>query len=526
LQLAGSRPEYDIVQHLIAGIRARLGLNPAQWLIDTWRMRRLVCGFHAQQRSSQAPVDFKVVLMPWLGTAVPWFSLACGLFLQAVGNHVTFVVDDLPFGERPVRHRFVVGCIRLVLNVLNGRIPILYLSAYRSRIAAHAASQSSIERLAHLNATWALRGETHQGGRQRYIERAKSHLQISSAAIQKLLQSVSCDAILVPGGVYGSSGMWVEHARNAGVRVSSFDSGGPGTVMLCADGIACQLQDIPRALALLKEHCTSGEQRRLIVDSALTEMAKRRAGVDRFASQIPDSRDVDSRLDGAIVVALNSSWDSAALGLHAFFESSTQWIVETVRYILENSRVPVVVRQHPAERLEIARSSDDYRALLTQHFGDNPQLHFIAADEPVNSYALLERASAVIVYTSTIGVEAASGGKVVLTASLSYYSDLAFVWKASTQDEYREHLSKALSGAYRVTADARNDALFCYYLTQCCNWTVSPFSPESFPVWSRMNLAELLQHEKVRLTVQSLSQNVPVAFLNHLATRERRAEAS
>jgi hypothetical protein len=508
------------VQRLITYIRARVGLNPLQWLFDTRRMRRLVRDFHAQQPPGCVSVDFKVVLTPWLATQVPWFSLVCGLFLEATGNKVAFVIDDLPFGERALRRRFVLGCIGLVLNSLRGRVQIFYLSAYRSVAAAPAKSQLSIERLAQLNAVWALRGETLQADRQRYTDRATSHLQVSSEAICNFLRSVGCEAILVPGGVYGSSGLWVEHARDAGVRVASFDSGGAGAVMLCANGIACQLQDIPRAFALLKQHCTSSERRQFIVNSALAEIARRRAGIDRFASQVRDSRDADTRLDGAIVIALNSSWDSAALGLHAFFHSNSNWIVDTVKYVLEHSQAPVVVRQHPAERLDIARSTDDYRALLVQHFGNHPRLHFIAADEPVNSYALLERARAVIVYTSTIGVEAAASGKVAVTASLSYYSDLGFVWKASTPAQYCEHLSNALNGTYQVSTEARTDALFCYYLTQCCNWLTTPFSPESFQQWSRSSLAALFCQEGVQLTLRSLAEDVPVAFLNHLASCE------
>jgi len=41
-----------------------------------------------------------------------------------------------------------------------------------------------------------------------------------------------------------------------------------------------------------------------------------------------------------------------------------------VKFLLEHTTTPVIVRQHPVERLEIARSSDDYRSLLARHFGD------------------------------------------------------------------------------------------------------------------------------------------------------------
>jgi hypothetical protein len=495
----------------------KLGFNPLTWMRQTRRMRTLVAAFDAREPAFPASKGFLVVLVPWLGTTVPWFSLASGLFLASSGSRVTFVLDDLRFGGNGVRFRFVLACMESVLRVLRGRFPTWYLSHFAGEAAVNSSDRPWIERLARLNAIWALRGEVRQAGRKEYTERSIFQLSRSVVAVRKLLDAADCEAILVPGGIYGSSGVWAECARAAGIRVCSFDSGGADVVMLAASGIACQLQDIPRAFAMLKRSCTSAEDCAAVEAAARAEMNRRRAGTDRFASQVRASRSLDSRVDGALVLALNSSWDSAALGLHAIFEGSAEWIVDTVRFLLENTNVPVIVRQHPAERLEIARSTDDYRELLERHFPGQARLLFIAADDPVNSYELMERAAALIVYTSTIGIEAAAIGKVVVTPSVSYYSDLGFVWKAYTLEEYHRHLQNAATRAYRVTSTMQADALFCYYLTQCCNWLTSPFSPEGFDKWSRQSLSNLCNQEGVRLTVRSLVQNIPVAYLNHVA---------
>lgn len=502
---------------LIRALASTLGFNPLTWLRNTRRMRKLVGNFEIKHPPKQGAIRFAIVVLPWMGTNVHWFSLVCGLFLESAGNKVTFIVDDLPFGEHGLRYRFVLGCIHWVLQMLRGRHDIIYLSDHVSTAPLDSASMQSVERLAELNAVWALRGEMKETGRQRYITMAIRQLGVSYGAIASVLEGDHYDAMLVPGGVWGASGIWVEHARIAGVRVASFDSGGFGFLMFSVNGIAAQLQDIPRAFALLKDHNESSGERDFIIETALAEIKKRRSGIDKFASQMQGASEGDARFEGAVLVALNSSWDSAALGLHAVFENSAQWIIETTKYLLNNTSVPVIVRQHPAERLEIARTSDDYRNLLIRHFGRHPRLHFIAADEPVNSYDLLEQVAAVVVYTSTIGTEAAAHGKVVVTASHSYYSNMGFVWKATSLAQYHQHLSNAVSGRYLVTQGMRDDALFCYYLTQCCNWVFSPFNPEGFAEWSRQDLAQLCQHEKVKMTIQALEQNIPVAYLNHLA---------
>ena len=500
-----------------------LGFSPVAWVRDTRRMRRLVGAFQGSRSPKPDAVRFAIVVTPWMGTAVPWFSLACGLLLASGGNNVTFVVDDIPFGRHALRFRFVLRCVRSVLKRLRGKHKIINLSEHVSSAPLSPVAQQAIARLAELNAVWSLRGEMAATGRQQYVERVTSQLGASHSAIATVLDGGRYDAIFVPGGVWGSTGVWTAHARAFGVRVASFDSGGYGTLMLAVNGIACQLQDIPRAFSLLKQHAESPGEKSYVVETALAEIGRRRAGVDKFTSQMQSTRAVDPRFSGAVLLALNSSWDSAALGLHSVFANSTEWIVETTRYLLDNTSRTIIVRQHPAERLEIARTSDDYRGLLARHFGNHPRLHFIAADEPVNSYDLLDRVAAVVVYTSTIGIEAAVHHKAVVTASNSYYADLGFVRKASSLAQYHEYLTDAAAGRAVVTPTMRDDALSCYYLTQCCNWVFSPFNPEGFTEWSRHDLAQLEQHDKVQATVQALEQNVPVAFLNHLARLEQEA---
>jgi len=506
---------------MITRIARRAGLHrePAAWLRDTWRMRRLVSRFDTRVPPRPDAVRIAVVVMPWSGSAVPWFSLACGLLLAANGNPVTFVLDDLPFGEGGRAWQLQLSCIRSVLRLLRRRHEVICLSQHATtRSLPTETARHAIDRLATLNAVWAQRGES--AVTPGHVQQARRHLLTSDGAIARLLQTLRVDALFVPGGIWGSSGLWMKHATAAGVRVATYDSGGYGTLLLAVDGVACQLHDIPRAFSMLKEHARTPAERQLVVDTARAEMARRRAGTDTFSSQVKQASTPDARYAGGVLIALNSSWDSAALGLHSVFESTQEWIVETVRHLLEHTAAPVIVRQHPVERLPIARSSDDYRALLARHFGAHPRLHFIAAEDPVNSYDLMEQAAAVVVYTSTIGVEAAAGGKPVVTESSSYYADLSFVNRATTREAYLRLLSEAVAGRLEVSPAMRDDALACYYVTQCCNWVFTPFTVPAFEQWSLRDLKDMAQDQSVRAITRALEKNIPVAFLNHLARLE------
>ena len=484
------------------------------WLRDAGRMRRFVAGMPGAAPAARPPRRVAVVLAPWSGSEVPWFSMAFGLLLAARGSTVTFILDDMPFGSGGKRWKLEIACIRSVLKAVRRRHRVVELSAFAPAGAVSEASRAAIARLAHLNMVWTHRGESKIPAGA--AEAAQALLETSDGRIAAAVKAEPFDVLFVPGGVWGTSGLWIRHARAAGARVASYDSGGYHVLLLAVNGIACQLQDIPRSFALLKEHAATGPERSLVTDFALGEIGKRRAGTDKFASQVQSARPKDPRFTGAVLIALNSSWDSAALGLHAVFPSTQEWIVETTRYVLANTQAPVVVRQHPVERLPIGRSNDDYGALLRQHFGDDPRVHFIAAADPVNSYDLLEQACAVVTYTSTIGVEAAVQGKMVVTESSSYYADLGFVLKATTAEQYFQHLSDAVSGRRTVTAEMQADAVYCYYITQCCNWVKTPFTVPDFPQWSLLPFSDLAQDRSVRSVLEAVETDTPISFLNHL----------
>ena len=493
-----------------------IGINPVGWIRNTARMRAMVSDFDAQPTgAANGNAHFLVVITPWLGTSVPWYTLALGLLLAKNGNKISFVIDDFPFGNSNLRYRFVLGCLRSVMRRLRHQYEVIDLSSLKVNQTLEAAAKATVTRLARLNAVWQLKGEMLEAGRKKYTARCIDQLSAAYNPIASILRPGAFDVVLIPGGVYSTSGIWAEVARAAGIRIASFDGGSYGTVMIATNGIACHLQDIPVAFSTLKSRCANPAERAFVLGAAQAEMERRRAGVDTFASQVKGSDGGDDRYNGAVLLALNSSWDAAALGLQAVFKDNSQWIVETTRYLLAHTTAPVIVRQHPAERLNIARTSDDYRLLLQKNFGSEPRLHFIAADETINSYALLDRVAVVVAYTSTIGIEAAALGKPVITASNSYYSNLGFVWKASALDQYNSLLSKGAKSLLRVTSEMREDAYICFYITQCCNWVFTSFNPAEFSLWSAKGLTSLRSDITVQMICESLRDNVPISILTH-----------
>ncbi|MBC7505777.1 MAG: hypothetical protein H7267_08660 [Sandarakinorhabdus sp.] len=516
-----------MITSLLLRLKALVGFNPIAWIGHTRRMRRQIAAYFGVTSTAATGPAVLVVIAPWQGSGIPWFSLAIGLMLGTRGGHMTFVVDGQPFGDNVFRHKFVLRCIGAVMPLVAQRHRVIAL-AEQAPQAEGDTDAALIAQLAGWNATWTLRGEMADAGRAAFEAQARAQLARANGRIAALLAAEPFDLLFVPGGIYGTSGLWVGHARRLGIRIASYDNASYGTGMFAVDGVACHLDDIPRAFWAIRGRCDAdAAERSAVMAEANHEIDQRRSGTDAFGSQIADTGggDLTSRIAGGVLIALNSSWDSAALGRHQVFADSSAWIVATVRYLLETSTVPVIVRQHPAERLAFAHTSDDYRHLLDQHFGAHPRLHFIAAADPINSYALLAEVGSVVVHTSTIGTEATVFGRPVITASKPYFAALGFVWAAADLAHYHALLDDAAAGRLVVTATMRDDARLCFYTTQICNWVKSVFNPEDFKQWSRIDFTRLQADPPIVRLLDAMVSNTPVALLNHVARAAGRARA-
>jgi hypothetical protein len=289
------------------------------------------------------------------------------------------------------------------------------------------------------------------------------------------------------------------------------------------DGIASQLHDIPRAIRALKH---DKDDRGWILAQAQTERMMRQQGKDKFTSQVNGHSHISTAAPSCFLMPLNSSWDSAGLGLHSVFSDTTEWIVETVRWVLDHSNETIIVRQHPAERFASGRTIDNVGQLLEKLFGANNRVRFIAADSPINTYALLEQAHCVLVHASTIGIEAAMMGKTVITSSNSYYSDMGFVFKGTSRERYFDLISKHLAGKLSLDKDKIEDATYAYYLGQCCNWVFGVFNPTNFRQWANRDIDGLYHLEEVQVILDAIDGNIPIAILQHKRSRALAEAAS
>jgi hypothetical protein len=115
------------------------------------------------------------------------------------------------------------------------------------------------------------------------------------------------------------------------------------------------------------------------------------------------------------------------------------WVAETVRVAETHPEFEFVMRAHPAESQVAGRESRDRVTDFVRHcFTTLPaNVQLVDPEEPFDSYALIDAADIVAVYTSTIGLEAAAAGKPVCVAGKAHYGDHGFTTDVASPEHYR-----------------------------------------------------------------------------------------
>lgn len=452
-----------------------------------------------------------VVVMPWVSTPVPWYAVALAIGLSRRGREVVIVWDDTGFPERHLEAQN--EAIGKVLDHVGRYLPVIRLSEEPPAPLA-TDDAALLDSMTQQNVTWISRGATSATEDEALTATVASSLGETLPRVRSLFGRLSLDCLLLPGGVYSTSGLFRAVAEEGGCRVATFDTD-RHIGQLCVSGVAAQNADVPRAFELLV--AAPEEERQAAIAIGRAEFESRQDSSDGYGFQTLPAGGTADELTGSILLPLNVEWDTAALGRHRHFANSVDWLTSTIGAILERDQGPVIVRQHPSERRKLQRSDLDVRAVLADRFGGDPRLHFIAAEDAVNSYDLLSSARLVLPYVSTIGIEAAAMGKPVLISGAGYYADLGMVWSASSREEYLELLGRGLTGELGLKPEQVERAWLCFYLTAVRNRIPTDFTPhpDDFRDWVRRDLTTVFDEVEVADILTAIDENVPVSWLRH-----------
>lgn len=493
---------------------SRLNIFPQEFVRSSFIFLQFLKNCNLSSSDSvNSPVG--IVVSPWLLSPVPWYSLTIAIGLAKKGKHIVLIWDDTHFPEPSFSVKLQNLCIGYVLDYLRQFFPVIRLSLEQG-LSNRTEDKSHLHKLADLNVVWHSRAASvsNPGLYQYQLSSYQDKLSQTLPLIRGLLSRIEFEYLLVPGGIYGSSSLFVYASQERNVRISTYDGGG-GNLLCCSDGIAAQQSDIPRAFTKLWN--SSEENKQNAIALAKQELQARKEGKDRLNSQALSISQQESFIPSDVLIPLNLEWDAAALGKHYLFENTIEWLLKTVSFILSNSDKYVVVRQHPCERLDGFQNYLGIDEILNQHFGDHKKFRFVGAKEEVNTYNLLDSASLVIPFTSTIGLESAAMGKNVLIAGSSYYKDLGFVWAANSRQEYFDILLRALNNSLPNFPNQQDKAWLAYYLASLCNITSTIYNPDlkDFLNWGSQLPDKVFSDAIIGDVIASIDTNSPFSWVRH-----------
>jgi hypothetical protein len=455
------------------------------------------------RRSTTLGERVGVLVAPWLETAVPYYSLEWALQLYKAGFQVEVLWDSEDLAGRNLSSE--ERTIRETLQRLPRQIVV-------QNIADTAASdfdldRSLLEKLLFESETRSLEREPDEEispGDPKY--RA---LFLHAKRVLDRLKSGNYAWILVPGGIWGVSGLYWNACNELGIGLTTYDSG-ENLICLHHGGPAAHLPDVIPAIRHLwkvSESCHALQKQ--IEAWSQKRLSIREAGDDEFGLQ-PKSYKPSMELD--VVVPLNYRIDGAAMCRQRLFPSVNHWIRALVEWAQIRKSVRIAFRQHPCEKIEAYRSREDYSWINELQ---NSRIQYISAADPINTYDLIRKCRVVAPHCSRVGIEAAVLAKPVILASSCYYDSLEFADKPSTVPNYFSKLDELVASGAQLSPESQRLASVAYFVVEQFTLLKTDFTPIPGDYWSWVTGKpdELWQDATVSCLFESACSRKPLSLL-------------
>lgn len=462
------------------------------------------------KKNNNNAYDICIVLQPWLGTVVAWYANVMAIILAQKEKKVCVLVDDITFGDDKFFFNLQSFFIKKIAH-FNNAIDIFILSEFTQN-DFKTIDEALIDKIIDLNSIHYTKGETNINQRELYKKTIKPQYENIYMQYNSFISQIKFDKILIPGGFYGSSYIGVTISKSRSIQVITYDAD-ENYMLFSIDGIAAHLSDFSISFNNI---FSKDEDRIFAIEKGMNKILERMQNKDEMYKLFNKNVICDIELlnEGYYLMLLNSVWDATTLGMHTVYDKMVDWIIDTIRWILEHTNKTIVIRQHPAERNKLAKGNDDYEKIIQNIFGNEVRIVLVAPEDDINTYALIKKSSTVVGFCSTSVVESVALGKPAIIVSSTYYANLGIVYNANSKEEYYSYLYKSSKNELEVTQEMKDRACVCNYITQSCNWYKTEFTPNrnNFLKWSKRSLEEI---EKDYLPLQAILENKPVSLLKH-----------
>jgi hypothetical protein len=167
-----------------------------------------------------------------------------------------------------------------------------------------------------------------------------------------------------------------------------------------------------------------------------------------------------------VPVFTNVIFDTSQPHANTLFPDMFTWLDLVLEKAKSHMETLFVIRAHPDEGRPGKASRESVAGWVAKtRAASMPNVVFVPSDEYISSYDLIRRAKFVLVYNSTIGLEASILGAAVLSAGRSRYTQVPAVFFPGSRRAYIEQLEIFLAAGKvePLTEHRRHARRFMYY---------------------------------------------------------------
>ncbi len=452
-----------------------------------------------------------IVVVPWLDTAIPLSSVETALALRAEGWEPVFLCDfsEWAFNETS-------SSTQSVMKELCAELPKFGEVVQVASEPDGEAPPFDVELLLRENAVWTTKGEEFAEEFVQQRPELRAAFTTHASRVAGVLKRMPLQWLLIPGGVFGVSGLYAGAASSMGIDFTTFDAG-RGAIIVAHRGAAAHYADLPEAHRLLNAELNERPELVTSIKTMVDELV-----LDRKESRDPlklQAVAATGRTDLAsdLLVFLNYRADTAALCRTRAFPSVRDWVTSILDYAERRGDVRVIIRAHPVTRHAHVRSTDLLGEVVRERDPEGKFVRWIPGDAEVNSYDLINSTRVVLPFTSTVGIEAAFMGKPVIIGTHVFYESMGFVEAAGDAAAYFERVDQALLGKLQPSAERMRQAALALYLALKCRVMRTCFTPIpiNFAEWMRMAPDELWSQPEQLDLREALITRLPLTWLRH-----------
>ncbi|MEA3325862.1 MAG: hypothetical protein U9R53_00900, partial [Chloroflexota bacterium] len=173
------------------------------------------------------------------------------------------------------------------------------------------------------------------------------------------------------------------------------------------------------------------------------------AGVQFWPEMTGLDADFTQKMDSfqqIVPIFTNVIFDTSQPHANVIFQHMFAWLDKVLRVIKSHPKTLFVIRAHPDESRPGKVSQESVADWIHIKGVDQmPNVIFVGPDAHFSSYEMIQRAKFVMIYNSTIGMEASIMGAPVLCAGKARFTQLDTVFFLKSQRDYLAQLEKFLN---------------------------------------------------------------------------------